>query len=56
MHDLALSLVLLVVHEIEAHGGVVPVVPQLLESFTLIRMVHDQCLETEEVEVILYLR
>lgn len=54
-HD-AFSIVFLVVHEIEGHGGVVPVLPEALQCLALVSGIHDQSLEVKEVEAIGNLR
>lgn len=51
MENLSFTFVFLVMHEEEGHGGIVPVLPEGLQSFLLISCVHNEGLEIEKVEI-----
>ena len=51
MDLLTLTLVLLIVHKVEAECFVIPVLPEGLQSLTLVFMIHDKCFKVEKVKL-----
>ena len=51
VRQLVFSLALLVVHKVKAESIVVPVLPERLQSLTLVLMIYDQRLEVKKAEV-----